>query len=85
MVTVTSATLAKQFGTVREKALKEPVVVTHHGRDSLVVLSIEEFNRLKTLDTRKHYYAADLPDDLAEALRHVEPGPESLRFAHEEP
>jgi PHD/YefM family antitoxin component YafN of YafNO toxin-antitoxin module len=85
MITVTSATLAKQLGTVREKALKSPVVVTHHGRDSLVVLSIDEFNRLKSLDTRQHYYAEDLPDDLAEALRQVKPGPESLRFAHEEP
>lgn len=85
MVTVTSAELQKQFGTVREKALKEPVTVTHHGRDSLVVLSVEEFKRLKSFDTRKHYYAWELPDDLAEALKNVKPGPESLRFAHEEP
>jgi hypothetical protein len=67
------------------KALKEPVTVTHHGRASLVVLSIEEFNRLKSLDTRKHYYAWELPDDLAEALKDAKPAPESMRFAHEEP
>jgi PHD/YefM family antitoxin component YafN of YafNO toxin-antitoxin module len=85
MVTVISVEFGKQFGSVREKALKGPVVVTYHGCESLVVLSIEEFNRLKSLDTRQHYYAEDLPDDLAEALRQVKPGPESQRFAHEEP
>lgn len=85
MMTVTSVELQKHFGPVREKALKEPVTVTHHGRESLVVLSIEEFNRLKSLDTRKHYYAWELPEDLAEALKSAKPSPESMRFAHEEP
>ena len=85
MVTVTSAELQKHFGPVREQALKAPVSVTHHGRVSLVVLSIDEFNRLKAFDSRRHYYAAELPDDVFEALKEVEPSPESMRFAHEEP
>lgn len=85
MTTVTSVELQKQFGMVREKALKEPVAVTHHGRPSLMVMAFDEYERLKSLDTRKHYYARDLPDDLAEALEQVKPGPASMRFASEEP
>lgn len=84
MVTVTSGELQKQFGPVREKALQGPVSVTHHGRASLVLMSVAEFNRLKALDTRKHYYAWEIPDDLAEALNGVKPGPNSLKYAHEE-
>jgi prevent-host-death family protein len=52
MVVVTSADLQKQFGRYRELALKEPVTVTHRGRESLVVMSAAEFKRLRALDTR---------------------------------
>lgn len=53
MVTATSAEVQKQFGRYREVALREPVIITNHGRDSLVMLSAEEFKRLKALDTRR--------------------------------
>ena len=73
MVTITSAELQKQFGRYREMALREPVSVTHHGRESLVVMSADEFKRLKALDTRRAVHPWELPDDLAEALETVEP------------
>ncbi len=73
MVTVTSAELQKRFSTIREKALQEPVAVTHHGRESLVVLSAVEFRRLKALDTRRAYHPWELPDDLIEALEQGQP------------
>ena len=84
MTTVTSVELQKHFGPIREKALRDPVIVTHHGRESLVVMSVEEFRRLKALDTRTHYYAWDMPADIADALRRVKPGPESMAFVDEE-
>ena len=68
MVTVTSVELQKHFGPVREKALKEPVTITHHGRDSLVVLSVEEFMRLKSLDTRRVFFTHELPDEIVAEL-----------------
>lgn len=80
MVTVTSADLRKQFGRCRELALKEPVSVTHHGRESLVVLSADEFRRLKALDTRQALYAWELPDDLAKALEEAEPPAFTAKF-----
>ncbi|MSP81429.1 MAG: type II toxin-antitoxin system Phd/YefM family antitoxin [Alphaproteobacteria bacterium] len=68
MVTVTSAEFQKQFGRFRELAQREPVAITNHGRESLVLISADEFKRLKELDTRRAYYAWELPDDLAQAL-----------------
>jgi len=57
MVTVTAADLQRQFGRYRDLALKEPVSVTHHGRESLVMLSAEEYRRLKSYDDRQALYS----------------------------
>lgn len=47
MITVTSAEFQKQFGQFRELAQHEPVTVTSHGRDSVVLLSAAEYLKLK--------------------------------------
>jgi prevent-host-death family protein len=68
MVTITAAELQKQFGRYRDIALREPVSVTHHGRETLVVMSAEEYKRLKALDTRQAFYTHELPDDIRAEL-----------------
>jgi PHD/YefM family antitoxin component YafN of YafNO toxin-antitoxin module len=83
MVTVTAAELQKQFGRFRDLALREPVSVTHHGRDSLVILSADEYVRLKALDSRQAVHPWELPDDLAEALENAEPPAFTAQFDHE--
>ena len=83
MVTITAADLRRQFTRCRELALKEPVSVTHNGRESLVVLSADEFKRLKALDTREALYAWELPQDLADALEAAEPPAFTAQFDHE--
>jgi PHD/YefM family antitoxin component YafN of YafNO toxin-antitoxin module len=83
MVTITSVHLRKHFGRCRELAMKEPVAVTHHGRESLVMLSAEEFKRLKALDQRQSLYAWELPEDLAKALEQAEPPEFAAQFDHE--
>lgn len=50
MVTITAADLAKQFGKYRDIALREPVSVTHHGRETVVMLSADEYKRLKKME-----------------------------------
>jgi len=77
MDTITSAELQKHFGLYRERALREPVSITHHGRESLVILSADEFRRLKALDERQDFYAWELPDDLADALKEAVPADET--------
>lgn len=83
MVTITSAELQKQFGRYRELALRAPVSVTHHGRESLVVLSADEYKRLKALDTRQALHAWELPDDLVRALEVAEPPAHTAEHDHE--
>ena len=80
MVTVTGAELQKRFGRYRDLALREPVTVTHHGRESLVMLSADEYKRLKAFDDRKAYHAWELPDDLIEALDEVEVPSDTAQF-----
>ncbi|MCA0432266.1 MAG: type II toxin-antitoxin system Phd/YefM family antitoxin [Proteobacteria bacterium] len=68
MVTITAAELQKKFGQYREIAIREPVSITHHGRESLVVMSAQEYQRLKALDTRRAYHAHALPDEILAEL-----------------
>jgi prevent-host-death family protein len=68
MVRVSAAEIQKQFGAYSETAQREPVTITKHGRDSLVLISAEAYERLKSLDTRKAYHVWDLPDDIVEAM-----------------
>jgi prevent-host-death family protein len=49
---VTSADFQKQFGALADKALTEPLTITRNGRDRLVLLSVEEYERLKRRDRR---------------------------------
>jgi PHD/YefM family antitoxin component YafN of YafNO toxin-antitoxin module len=83
MVKVTAAEFQKQFGRFRDLALKSPVSVTHHGRESLVLLSNDEYQRLKALDTRQPVYPWELADDLIAALDRAEPAATSRAFDHE--
>jgi hypothetical protein len=49
---VSTADFIKNYGTLADRALMEPVTITKNGRDRLVVISAEEFERLKQRDRR---------------------------------
>ena len=49
---VSTAEFIKNYGTLADKALTEPVVITKNGRDRLVILSADEYARLKRRDRR---------------------------------
>ena len=44
---VSTAELIRNFGPLADKALTEPLTITKNGRDRLVLLSTEEYARLK--------------------------------------
>ncbi len=44
---VSTAELVRNFGPLSDKALTEPLTITKNGRDRLVLLSVEEYERLK--------------------------------------
>ncbi len=73
VVRVSAADVQKQFGIYSETAQREPVTITKHGRDSLVLLSAKAYERLKSMDTRKAYYAWELPDDIIKAIEDAIP------------
>lgn len=60
--TVTSVEVSKAFGRFGRQALQEPLTITHHGVASLVLLSHEEFQRLKRRD-RVVLSLSDFTDD----------------------
>jgi prevent-host-death family protein len=49
------------FGRLIDLARAEPVAVTKHGRTVVVVLAIEEYERLKSLDVQE-------PESVAETV-----------------
>lgn len=49
---VTTAEFIKNYGTLADKALSEPVTITKNGRDRLVVMSAEEYDRLMRRNRR---------------------------------
>lgn len=71
---VSSKELVRNFGPLSDKALTEPVAITRNGRDRLVLLSVEEYARLKRRDRTVHD-AADLSDATLDAVERSEMDP----------
>jgi prevent-host-death family protein len=67
---VTSSEFQQAFGALSDKARHEPVVITKHGHDSLVIMSAEEWERLKRRD-RRVGLTTELPEEWAEAVRNA--------------
>ena len=49
---VTTAEFIKNYGSLADRALMEPVTITKNGRDRLVVVSVEEYDRLSRRNRR---------------------------------
>ncbi len=65
---VTASEFQQAFGALSDVARREPVVITKHGRDSLVVMAAEEWRRLLRRD-RRVGLTAELSGDWVEAVR----------------
>lgn len=50
MKTLAAREAKYNFGALIDKARAEPVAVAKHGRPVVVVMAVEEFERLKALD-----------------------------------
>ena len=50
MTRVTISELQRHIGDIQELALKEPVSITRNGREKYILLSTEEYHRLKRRD-----------------------------------
>jgi prevent-host-death family protein len=81
-VSVTSAEFQRAFGRYREAALRGPITITNHGRESLVLLSAEEYQRLKSRDREALLVTELSPSDL-EAIAKAEIPTEAAEFDDE--
>jgi PHD/YefM family antitoxin component YafN of YafNO toxin-antitoxin module len=75
---VSSAEFLENYGALTDKTLSEPVTITRNGRDELVLLSADEYARLKRRD-RRVIAAGELTDAERELIAKAEVPPE---FAH---
>ena len=78
MTQVSSADVQKNFGEYRAMAEQEPVYVSHYNRPSVVIVSAEEYERLKRRD-KQVMATEDLPEWLVEQIADSEM---DARFDH---
>jgi prevent-host-death family protein len=82
MVRVSASEFGQEVGRYQDLALTQPVIVTRNGRDRTVMISVEEYRRLKRRD-RRVLGIEDFTEEQIEAIRRAEPPPESAAFDHE--
>ena len=75
---VSESEFQRSIGALTDKALREPVTITREGRDDVVVVSAEEYARLKRRD-RQVFLTGELPEEWVEAVRNAKVPDE---FAH---
>lgn len=68
MIRVPSTEFGKEVGRYQDMALSQPVVVTRNGRDRTVMISAEEYQRLKRRD-RQVFSTAEAPEEIIEAVK----------------
>ena len=82
MITISSAEFQRNFGRYQDVALTEPVAITRNGRKRVVVLSVDEYHRLKQRD-RQVLSLVDFNEADLQAIFTAEPPPEVTTFDHE--
>jgi PHD/YefM family antitoxin component YafN of YafNO toxin-antitoxin module len=82
VVKVSSAEFQKNFGRYQDLALTEPVSVTRNGRERTVLLSTQEYHRLKRRD-RQVLGVADFTQDDIDAIERAVAPAEAAKFDQE--
>ena len=82
MIKVGAAKFQRNIGRYQDLALTQPVAVTRNGRERTVMISTEEYNRLKRRD-RQVLGLDDFTEEMIEAIAKAEPPEEAKQFDHE--
>ena len=82
MLTVTAAEFQRHFGRYQDEAIKQPLAITRNGRERVVVLSVEEYHRLKQRD-RQVLGPADFTEADLLAITAAEPPVAAAAYNHE--
>jgi prevent-host-death family protein len=81
-VRVTATEFQNAVGQFSDKALREPVTITKQGRDHLVLLSAEEYARMKRRD-RKVGLAGAISEEMLAAVLAAKAPDAAAAFDHE--
>ncbi len=73
MTTATATQVQKGFGDYIDKALREPVIITRHNRETAVLLSAEHYRRMMEMLSGA-FHAHEVPGDLAALIESAEYG-----------
>ena len=73
-VTLSASEFQDRVGEALDRSLSQPVLITKHGRPRNVVLSYDEYERLRARD-RRAVRAEDLTDEDIAAIEASEMGP----------
>lgn len=82
MVKVSAAEFQRNIGRYQDLALTQPVAVTRNGRERTVMISIEEYRRLKRRD-RQVLSLDDFTDEDVAAVEATRAPESSKAFDHE--
>ncbi len=82
MIHFSSAECQRQWGKVQDTAMTQPVTITNNGRDRLVLLSVQEYARLKRRD-REVLSIDNLTEEEVAAIAAAEPPADTAQFDHE--
>jgi prevent-host-death family protein len=82
MITVTAAEFQRYFGRYPDEGLTQPLVITRNGRERLVIISVDEYRRLRRSD-RQVLRAGDVSDAELTALEETR-APESSKAFDDE-
>lgn len=79
---VSSVEVSKAFGRISRRALEAPLTITHHGHESLVLMSHAEYQRLKSRD-REVLALGDFTDEDRAAIAAARAPAEAANFDDE--
>lgn len=82
MIKVSAAEFQRNIGRYQDLALTQPVVVTRNGRERTVMISTEEYHRLKRRD-REVLRLEDFTDEMIAAIENAEPPEDAKKFDYE--
>ena len=74
MIRISATEFGKEVGRYQDAAMTQPVIVTRNGRDRTVMISADEYRRLKRRD-RQVFDTANMPADLVEAVENSKMDP----------
>jgi prevent-host-death family protein len=65
MASYSTSDLSRKSGDIIAEALRRPVTITQRGKPRLMMINIDDYERMKAAsDTRRHFRLDSMPDDL---------------------